>query len=184
MGTAESEGAGDGSCRKSQGGKGSHMAAVTGREYRNDFLYFALFPDTSGAEQTVIYCSGVSTTRFLPITKGRHRLGLNPAVKGLQLVNIGVRDLALSHGSTPRTEQGNDCPRFANPAEVWYSERLLIENAPAPLLGEVIQYAVIHILRKIFKAIMLDPDLPEVLLPPEELQALLERLCMQYGGEK
>lgn len=157
------------------------MATDADRAYRNDFLYFALFPDTSRGEETVIYCSGVSTTRFLPITKGRHRLGLNPAVKGLQLVNIGVRALALSRGAIPKTERGNDCSHFVNPSEVWYSEVLSIRNTGHLLFDEVIEYCVTHILRKIFKAIMLEPDLPETLLRPEDLQTLLEQFCVVYG---
>jgi hypothetical protein len=153
-------------------------------EYRNDFLYFVIGPDERRSKGVSVYCSGVNITRFLPITKGRHRLGLNPVVKGLQLVNLGVRALALSQGATPKAARGNDCAGIASPNDLWYSELLLIENAPEPFPDDMISYCVINLLRKIFKAIMLDPQLPDTLLKPDELQVVIEDLCRQYGGAK
>ncbi|MCL4457498.1 MAG: hypothetical protein M1406_08905 [Nitrospirae bacterium] len=151
--------------------------------YINDFLYFVIKPaggDRGG--NSLLYCSGVNLQRFLPITKGRHRLGLNPAAKGLQSVNLRVRSLALSGGATPRTIHGNDCSGIA-PAkdDLWYSELFLIENAPESLPDEIIAYAVVKLLKNIFLACMLEEKLPDKLLAPDELQAFIEEMCVKYG---
>jgi hypothetical protein len=55
-------------------------------DYINGFMYFVIRPDKSRGDGTFIYCSGVNLFRFLLITKGRHGLGSNPAMRGLQLV--------------------------------------------------------------------------------------------------
>lgn len=152
-------------------------------EYINDFLYFVIKPDGKGrGNNAFFYCSGVNISRFLPITKGRHRLGQNPAEKGLQSVNLGVRSLALSHRATPRTIRGNDCAGIA-PAknDLWYSDLLLIENAPESLPDEIINYAVVNLLKKIFLACMMEEKMPDNLLNPDELQTFLEAMCSKYG---
>jgi hypothetical protein len=102
-------------------------------------------------------------------------------MRGLQLVNLGVRDLALSKGATPRTIRGKDCAGSAPPSGDWYGELLLIENAPESLPDEIINYGVMDLLRKIFKACMLDVALPDKLLKPDELQVFIEVQCRNYG---
>ena len=82
------------------------MNAVKSYEYKNDYLFFVLTPDTERGRGALIYCSGVNVDRFLPITRGRHRPMSNPAVRGLQLVNLGVRALVLSYGATPKSVRG------------------------------------------------------------------------------
>ncbi len=150
--------------------------------YINDFLYFSLRHDTSRGEGVLVYCSGVNVSRFGPITKGRHGVGSNPSVRGLQLVNLGVRALALSKGATPKAIRGNLCGGIAPTRDTWYTEALWIENAPESFLDEIINYAVITLLRKIFNASMLYPHLPDELLKPDELQGFLDILCRKYGG--
>ncbi|MGD0281390.1 MAG: hypothetical protein ABSB95_03400 [Dissulfurispiraceae bacterium] len=118
---------------------------------------------------------------FLPITKGRHGQASNPAMRGLQLVNMGVRDLALSKGVTIAPARGG-CSGFAPASGGWYSEHLLIEKAPGSFPEEVISYGVINLVKKIIKACTF-PDLaPEILLQPDELQVFLESLCSKYAG--
>ncbi len=75
---------------------------MTNTTYKNDFLFFAFRQH----EDTLLYCSGVDVERFSPITKGRHRPMSNPAIRGLQLVNLGVRALALNAGAKPVTIKG------------------------------------------------------------------------------
>jgi hypothetical protein len=151
-------------------------------EYINAFLYFVVRPDKRNGEDLLIYCSGVNVSRFSPITKGRHGIGSNPSVRGLQLVNHGVRALALSKGATPRAIRGDNCAGIAPTMDTWYTELLLIENAPASFPDELINYCVITLLRKIFNACMLEPQLPGSLLKPDELQLFIETLCSKYGG--
>jgi hypothetical protein len=150
-------------------------------KYINDFLYFVTRPDKS-RERVLIYCSGVNVSRFSPVTEGRHGIGSNPAIRGLQLVNFGVRDLALSKGATPRALRGNDCAGIAPTRDDWYTELLLIENAPGSFPDEMINYCVINLLKKIFKASMRELPLPDILLKADELQVFLESLCREYGG--
>ncbi len=149
--------------------------------YINDFLFFVIKPEQSRGEGSYIYCSGADLFRFLPITKGRHGQASNPAMRGLQLVNLGVRDLALSKGVTIKPARGG-CPGIAPTSGGWYSERLLIENAPASFPEEVINYGVINLVKKIVKACTLPDVAPDTMLQPNELQTFIESLCSKYAG--
>jgi hypothetical protein len=106
----------------------------------------------------------------------------NPAMRGLQLINRDIRSLAISNGATPKSIRGNDCAGIVPPKSGWYKDILLIENAPESLPDEIINYCVINLLKKIFRAICLPEDeLPDKLLNPDELQVLIETLCVQYS---
>ena len=159
-----------------------YMHTQKSHEYINEFLYFVIRPDESRGKDTFIYCSGVNSIRFVPITKGRHGMGPSPAIRGLQLVNSGVRALALEKGVTIKPVRGNDCAGVVPAQEGWYREILLIENAPGSFPEEVINYGVINLLKKIFKACTLQDAMPEKLLAPDELQAFIESLCNKYQG--
>jgi hypothetical protein len=158
------------------------MNAQKSYEYINDFLFFVLKPDNSRGRDTYLYCSGINIDRFLPITRGRHRPMSNPAIRGLQLVNLGVRALALANGATPKALKGNECAGITPSKDSWSAERLLIENVPATLPDTIIRYCVINLLKKIDKAIMLGATLPDELLEPDELQEFIEAMCRKYGG--
>ncbi|MBF0327996.1 MAG: hypothetical protein HQL10_02450 [Nitrospirae bacterium] len=151
-------------------------------EYKTSFMYF-VFKPIGTAEKSLIYCSGVNLERFLPITKRRHRLGQNPAAKGLQSVNLGVRSLALERGATLKPFKGKDCASAKPIADdLWYSDTLLIENAVSSLPMELTTYAAINLLKLIFKACMLEEQLPDSLYPPDELESFISGLCVKYGG--
>lgn len=152
-----------------------------GYAYINDFFYFVLKPDQTGGKSRYVYCSGVDLSRFLPITKGRHRPMSNPAMRGLQLVNLGVRALALAQGATPRQLRGDFCSGIVPQKDGWYKELLLIENAPDSFPSDVINYCVTELLKKIDRACMLGAHLPDRLLQPDELQLFLEDMCRIYG---
>ncbi len=153
-------------------------------EYINDFLYFVTRPAGDGGEGAMLYCSGVNLSRFLPITKGRHRAMSNPAMRGLQLVNLGVREMALSAGATPKAVRGNHCTAIAHTEGIWYKESLLIEDAPASFHNEITAYCVPELLRKIDRALMLGAVLPDELLAPRELQTLISAMCTMYGPDR
>jgi hypothetical protein len=148
-------------------------------EYINDFLYFVVRKENS----TLVYCSGVNIFGFLPITKGRHGLGSNPALRGLQLVNLGIRDMGLSKGWKVAKIKENVCMGIAPTDEAWYTERLSIENAGEAAPQEIITYGAINLLKKIGKACMLQDNIPDELLKPEELQKFIETLCIKYGKQ-
>lgn len=151
-------------------------------EYINDFMYFAFRPDENRGQGTFIYCSGVELFRFLPITKGRHRPMSNPVMRGLQLVNLDARAMALSKGATPKAIKGEHCPGIVPPSNGWYKEMLLIENASDSLPDEIISHCVVHLLKKTFRAMgMMEMELPDKLLKPDELQVFIEGLCDKLG---
>ncbi len=152
-------------------------------EYINDFLYFVTKAGGDGGERALLYCSGVNLSRFLPITKGRHRPMSNPAMRGLQLVNLGVRERALSAGATPRAMRGDHCTGIAHVEGIWYKEGLWIENAPESFQREITAYCVPELLRKIDRALMLGAALPDKLLRPRELQVFIMSMCSKYGPD-
>ncbi|MBZ0158013.1 MAG: hypothetical protein K8I29_17590 [Alphaproteobacteria bacterium] len=158
-------------------------AGTTGNtsEYINDFLFFVVKPDQSREKGVYTYCSGANLYRFLPITKGRHGLASNSALRGLQLVNLGIRNMAREKGITIKPLRGN-CAGIAAGGDGWYSELLLIENAPESFPEEIITYGAITLLKKILKACMLQDPVPDTLPGPEELQRFIEGLCDKYRG--
>jgi len=153
------------------------------KEYVNDFFYFVLRPNEQRGPNVLLYCSGVNVSRFSPITRGRHGIGSNPSVRGLQLVNHGVRALALSKGAVPKALRGRECAGLAPTEDTWYTELLLIENAAESFPDEMIGYCVINLLRKIFNACMLEVPLPGELPGPRELQVFLEEQCGMMASE-
>ncbi len=145
--------------------------------YKNKFLYFIIRPVD---DKNCLYCSGINISRFLPLTRGRHRLGQNPVEKGLQSVNYGVRAVLISKGAIIKSTKGNSCPDFINKgADLWYTESFNIENCSHEL-ADVISYAVLNLLKKIFTALMLDEKLPEGLPESSEVEYYLEDLCEKY----
>ncbi|MBI5213624.1 MAG: hypothetical protein HY957_09710 [Nitrospirae bacterium] len=58
---------------------------------------------------------------------------------------------------------------------------MLIENAPESLPDEIINYAVVNLLKKIFLACMVEEKMPDDLLNPGELQTFIEAMCSKYG---
>lgn len=151
------------------------------RVYINDFLYFVVRPDEGRGTGALLCCSGVNIERFAPITKGRHGLSSSPAIRGLQIVRLGLSALALSHGATPKTFRGKECAGLAPTTETWYVDVLLIENAPESFPAQIIEYGVLKLLESIFKACGLELSLPDKLPEQAELQVLIEEQCRKYG---
>jgi hypothetical protein len=151
-------------------------------DYINNFLYFTFRPYEGGDESTLIYCSGVNVDLFYPITKGRHRPMSNPVIRGLQLVNLGVRALALKAGAKPVSIKGDHCAGIVPQKDGWYKENLLIERAPDTLPEKITDYCVVELMKKIDKAIILGAEMPDKPMEPDELQVFLESLCRKYGG--
>ena len=145
--------------------------------YINDFLYFTFQPYEDG----LLYCSGVDVDLFYPITKGRHRPMSNPVIRGLQLVNLEMRSLALKAGAKPITKKTNICSDIVPPKNGWYKENLLIVNAPDSFPEDATAYCVVELMKKIELSIVLGVKMPDKLLPPDELQSFLVKLCDKYG---
>jgi hypothetical protein len=148
-------------------------------EYINDFLYFAVWPDDSRGKDALLYCSGVNLDRFSPLTKGRHGLASNPAIRGLQLVKHAISALALSKGAIPKFIRGNDCAGIAPTEETWFTELLLIEKASDLPPGDILNFAVRSLLEKVFTGLRLEHRRPDKLLGPRDLQKFFETLCRE-----
>ena len=156
---------------------------INSLEYINDFLYFVFLPYESQGDSTMLYCSGVNLDRFLPITKGRHRPLANPARRGLQLANLGVRALILKKGAIPKAIKSSDCSEIVPRSNGWYRDKLLIENVHDSLPNDILAYVVLNLLGRVRNSCQLNDKLPDTLPNPETLQLFLESLCEKYGAE-
>jgi hypothetical protein len=144
-------------------------------EYINDFLYFIV---KSGENGALLYCSGVNITRFTPLTAGKHRLGQNIVMKGLQSSNLELRSFILSFGAAPRTIRGGGCYEIQPSDDLWNSESLAIEDVPEGFSpSEVVRFSVRNFLQIVLPQCVPSVKIPEPLPNPAELQAWLDLLC-------
>ncbi|MBF0553917.1 MAG: hypothetical protein HQK96_05085 [Nitrospirae bacterium] len=145
-------------------------------EYINDFMYFIV---KSGKGAALVYCSGVNITRFTPLTAGKHRLGQNIVMKGLQSVNLELRSFILSLGAEPKTISGGGCREgIPYTDDLWNSESLLIENMPEDFSpAEVVRFSVKNFLRIVLPQCLPQREIPEEPLDPARLQTWLDALC-------
>lgn len=149
-------------------------------EYINDFLYFVIRPETRDEGSILVYCSGVNLRRLLPVTGGRHGLASSPALRGLQIVNRGLRALALSKDIQPRTVREKLCPDIVFEGDLWYTESLKFENAPESFPDEMLEFCVHDFLRSVNKSCRLGEVLPEKPLSSDELQKIFEEWSGKY----
>ncbi|KWT75021.1 hypothetical protein [Candidatus Magnetominusculus xianensis] len=146
-------------------------------EYINDFMYFIVRQEGSAA---YIYCSGVNITRFTPLTAGKHRLGQNIVMKGLQSSNIELRSYILLRGWQPRTLRGGSChdEQVRSSDDLWNAETLMIENTSDDFSAEdVVNYSVKNFLRIVLPQCLPPGEIPEALLNAEGLQTWLNSHC-------
>ncbi|MBF0319308.1 MAG: hypothetical protein HQL01_05845 [Nitrospirae bacterium] len=144
-------------------------------EYINDYMYFIVKPGEKGIFH---YSSGVNITRFTPLTAGKHRLGQNIVMKGLQSSNLELRSFILALGAAPRTVRGTGFYEVPRSEDLWNSEFLLIEDVPEGFSPEeVIRFSVQNFLRIVLPQCVASVNIPEPLLSSAELQAYLNSLC-------
>ncbi len=147
-------------------------------EYINDFMYFVIKP-LEGKKH--IYCSGVNLTKFSPITKGRHRLGQNPAVKGLQTLNNDIRAILIENNATPETIKNLSCLQFKPLKEdLWYTESFLIHNYTEELSKKISEFAPKELLKKMFRAMLLNEPLTGS-LSPKDMEKYLYNLSKELS---
>lgn len=147
-------------------------------EFINDFFYFLIKPVDN---EKHIYCSGVNITKFSPITKGRHRLGQNPAVKGLQNLNNDIRAIIIENKATPETLKNLLC-NYVNPIkeDLWYTESFLIHNYSEDLGEKIKKFAPSELLRKMFRAMLINETVPEN-FSPQEFQEYLYKISKKFS---
>ena len=146
-------------------------------KFVNDFFYFVVRPDESRGRSSLICCSGVSLDRFAPLTRGRHGLAVSPSMRGLQNTRNAISSLALSKGARPRFIRGKDCTGIAPPQESWYTDLMLIEDAPESFPDEIIRCGVTGLVGSIFRACRIPFEFTDPIPAPDELQRLLEEQC-------
>ncbi|MBF0517147.1 MAG: hypothetical protein HQK97_08530 [Nitrospirae bacterium] len=145
--------------------------------YINDFMYFIVRPAEAAG---FVYCSGVNVSRFTPLTAGKHRLGQNIVMKGLQSSNIELRSFILGRGAQPKTVRGGGChdEKVRVPDEVWTLETLMVENPPEDFTAEELGiFSVKNFLKVILPQCVQESEIPQELPDPEGLQAWLESRC-------
>lgn len=147
--------------------------------YINDFLFVVVRPygDKKGS---FLYCSGVNTTKFYPITKDRHGIASNPAFRGLQLLKQDIRAKAIAVQAHTASTKGVLCAGLGTGEGAWYTEGLIIDNAPDSFPSDIIEFAVLNLINRIMTLCLPACPLLDKLPESTELQKLLES---QIKGE-
>ena len=151
--------------------------------YSNKFMYFILNRDESD-ERSWLYCSGVSMSRFLPVTRGRHGLASNPAMRGLQIVDLQLRKELIDHGARTEAVKGNPCDAVVPKEGDWYRQLLLIRDTDGQIVKELLGRCPLGLVNSVFKACRIsDVELPETVPPASELESLLAEVCERYSKQ-
>lgn len=151
--------------------------------YSNKFMYFIFCKDESDSA-SLLYCSGVSMSQFLPITKGRHGLASNPAMRGLQIIDLSLQKALNDRNAHTSSVKGNPCDPHVPKGGDWYRQLLLISGADVRTVKELVEQCPLHLVQSIFKACMItDIVLPEVAPTAEEFEGFLSKICEEYSKQ-
>lgn len=151
--------------------------------YSNKFMYFIFGKDESNTASW-LYCSGVSMPQFLPITRGRHGLASNPAMRGLQLTDLDLRKELNARGGHTASVKGNPCGQHVPKEGDWYRQLLFVNDADEQVVKELVSQCPLKLVRSIFQACgVTDVVLPAVAQSPEELESLLSGICKEYSKQ-
>ncbi|MBC8414310.1 MAG: hypothetical protein ISR96_00990 [Nitrospira sp.] len=153
-------------------------------EYMNDYMYFFFLPDSEKDDGSLIYCSGVNFKKFLSLSTGRHRPMANPAIRGLQLVNVEMNDILKADGAKSRATGSYDAAGLLPHGDGWYKEFFVIEGASETIPDQVTRYCVLHIMQKIINGLaMPEIQIPDVFLSSGELQAFIDNMSRTYNNQ-
>jgi hypothetical protein len=151
--------------------------------YGNRFMYFIFNRDES-SPSSWLYCSGVSLSLFLPITRGRHGLASNPAMRGLQLVDLNLRKELNDRGSHTASVKGNPCDPHVPKDGEWYRQLMLISDADEQVVKELVGMRPLKLVSSIFQACLVsDAVLPAVTPPADEFERFLAAVCEEYSKQ-
>ncbi|HTZ18673.1 MAG TPA: hypothetical protein VMB78_09585 [Dissulfurispiraceae bacterium] len=151
--------------------------------YKNRFMYFILGRD-GAVDRSWLYCSGVSMSQFLPITRGRHGLASNPAMRGLQIADMNLSRDLRDNGAQIATVKGNPCDPLVPKGGDWYRQMLLISNADEQIVKELVGRGPLELIGSVFKACMIsDAVPPEAAQQPDKFEALLAGICEKYSTQ-
>ncbi len=147
--------------------------------YSNKFMYFIFCKDETDPA-SLLYCSGVSMSQFLPITKGRHGLASNPAMRGLQITDLNLQKELHDRGARTAGVKGNPCDQQVPKGGDWYRQLLFINGADVKVVKELGSQCPLHLVQSVFKACMItDIELP-VAASAEEFEKFLSAICEEY----
>ena len=151
--------------------------------YSNKFMYF-IFGKDKANPSTWLYCSGVSMPQFLPITRGRHGLASNPAMRGLQITDLNFRKELHDRGAHTLSVKGNPCGPHVPQVGDWYRQLLFIIDAEEHTVKELLDHCPLKLVSSIFQACMVtDFVLPAVAPNAEEFEKLLDTVCERYNSQ-
>lgn len=154
---------------------------MTQLSYINNFVFNHIESqqDSMAAHKSIVYYSGINLTRFLPITAGKHGLASNPALRGLQITNHKVRALAISQGAVPKTSKARNTSAPTN--DTWYCEGLIIENVKEGFAQQLYEFSIVTLVKTVVKTCIFSIDMPDHLLPSDELETLLSNIINIHG---
>ncbi|HSW62926.1 MAG TPA: hypothetical protein VLH56_06430 [Dissulfurispiraceae bacterium] len=153
-------------------------------EYINKFMYFIVSTADEGPDGSWLYCSGVSMSQFVSITRGRHGLASNPAMRGLQLNDLHMRRQLHENGAQTKNVKGNPCDLLVPKTGDWYRQLLFIDNATEELVREVAAARPAELVRSIFSACMVQDSIPpSASFSSVEMEDFLAALCDEYSKQ-
>jgi hypothetical protein len=151
--------------------------------YSNKFMYFMFGRDESDPSKW-LYCSGVAMPQFLPITRGRHGLASNPAMRGLQIVDLNLRKELHERGAKTAGVKGNPCAPYETRGGDWYRQLLRISDIDEQALKELVGQCPLKLAASIFSACMVtDFTLPDVSPTAEKFEKFLDEVCEKYSKQ-
>ncbi len=146
-------------------------------EYVNRFMYFIV----RETESAWLYCSGVSMPQFLPITRGRHGLASNPAMRGLQLSDLHLRQQLHENGAQTSNVKGNPCDIHVPKSGDWYRQLLFIDDAGEELVRKLAAACPERLVGSIFSACLVPDSIPlAAKFSAAEMESFLLDVCEEY----
>ena len=151
--------------------------------YSNKFMYFIFCKDESDPA-TWLYCSGVSMPQFLPITRGRHGLASNPAMRGLQITDLNLRKELRDRGARTASVKGNPCGPHVPQGGDWYRQLLFISDADEQVVKELVGHCPLRLVGSIFQACMIsDVIMPAIEPSAAEFESFIASVCEKYSKQ-
>ncbi|HMK60906.1 MAG TPA: hypothetical protein VK452_07150 [Dissulfurispiraceae bacterium] len=122
--------------------------------------------------------------QFLPITRGRHGLASNPAMRGLQITDLQLRKELTDRGIRTSSVKGNPCVNFVPGKGDWYRQLLRITGSDGEAIKDLAAQCPLRLVSSIFQACMVaDVVLPVVTPPAEKLEDFLAKVCNIYSKQ-
>lgn len=146
----------------------------------NNYMYFIVSDDETDAGAW-LYCSGISLPRFLPVTRGRHGLASNPAMRGLQLTDLNLRSQLHDCGALTESVKGNPCDGCVPKNGDWYRQLLRFRRVNEQTVKELVMQCPAYLVGSIFQACMIrDIPLPDTKSSAADVERFLDEVCEEY----